>query len=272
MHQNNKMIKALTEGAVMVALATVLSLIKLIDLPYGGSVTIASMLPVAIIAYRHGRGWGFLTSVVYAGIQQLLGLSSLSYVTGWQSILAVIFLDYIVAFAVIGLAGSFRNCIKNQALAVTLGCFFVSLLRYACHVISGCTVWAGLSIPTEAALIYSFSYNATFMVPETIILLVLAAYITTNIDFTTKTPTRITHPDMPKKLGWMAPAAGLVAVLATVLDTKLVFSELQDAESGAFSIENLVNVNWTLVVAITAIAVLIVSSLLAIRSVLAKKS
>ena len=89
----NKTVRALVESAVMVALATVLSLIKIVDLPAGGSVTIASMLPVAVIAYRHGLGWGLGAGRVHGAIQQLLGLSSLSRVTGWQSILAVILLD-----------------------------------------------------------------------------------------------------------------------------------------------------------------------------------
>ncbi len=269
--KQSKTVLALTESAVMVAFASVLSLFKLIDLPYGGSVTVASMLPVAIIAYRHGLGWGMISSLVYAVIQQLMGLSTLSYVTGWQSVVALIFLDYIIAFAVIGLAGIFRKFVKNQALGLCLGCFFVSLLRYACHVVSGATVWAGLSIPTEAALIYSFSYNATFMVPETIILLVIGAYITANIDFTAKTPTRLVRADMPKNLGWMAPVAGLSVVIAVVLDTRLIFAKLQNAD-GEFDITGLANVNWVAVAAITAVGVLIAASLFAIRSVLAKKS
>jgi F0F1-type ATP synthase membrane subunit a len=110
------------------------------------------------------------------------------------------------------------------------------------------------------------------MLPETIILLVITAYIATNIDFAGKRPTRIVRPDMPKNLGWMTPVAGLIAVFATVCDTILVFSKLQDAKSGEFSITGLADVNWTLVVAITAVALLVVASLLAIRSVLYEKS
>ena len=61
--------RKITEAAIMIALATVLSLIKLLDLPYGGSVTIASMLPVIIIAYRHGLRFGLLTGFVFGIIQ-----------------------------------------------------------------------------------------------------------------------------------------------------------------------------------------------------------
>ncbi len=271
MTKTNKAARILAESAIMIAFAIVLSLINIIKLPYGGAVTIASMLPIAIVSYRHGTGWGLLASLVYAGIQQILGLSNLSYVTGWQSILAVILLDYMIAFAVISLAGIFRKCIKNQALSVITGCLFVALLRYACHVISGATVWAGLSIPTEAALVYSFGYNATYMIPETIILLVIGAYITINIDFSAKNPTRIVRPDIPKGLNWMAPAAGLVSVIGIILDTLLVFSQLQE-ESGAFNIHGLAKVNWVLVCAITAVTALVALSLFAVRRALIKKS
>ena len=98
MSKSQKTLRALTESAIMLALATALSLVKIVELPYGGSVTVASMLPVLIIAYRYGVKWGLLTGAAYGGVQQLLGLKNLSYVTTWQSVLAVILLDYVVAF------------------------------------------------------------------------------------------------------------------------------------------------------------------------------
>ena len=147
--------KTLVECAILIAIATVLSLFKLLDLPYGGSITLGSMVPMILLSYRHGLGWGLGSGLAYGVIQQLLGLNTLSWVTTWQSILAVILLDYVVAFAVTGLGGVFRKGVKNQAAALTLGGLLACVLRYICHVISGCTVWAGLSIPTSAALIYS---------------------------------------------------------------------------------------------------------------------
>ena len=101
--KNVSIAKRLAEAALLIAMGTVLSVFKLIDLPYGGSVTVGSMLPVLIIAYRYGTGFGMASSLAFGIIQQLLGLKTLSYVTTWQSILAVILLDYIVAFMVIGL-------------------------------------------------------------------------------------------------------------------------------------------------------------------------
>ena len=108
MNERTKMRK-LIEASLMIAIATVLSLLKLLDLPYGGSITLASMLPIVIIACRNGVGWGVASGAVYGAIQQLLGLKTLSYVTTWYSILAVILLDYVLAFAVVGFAGAFRN-------------------------------------------------------------------------------------------------------------------------------------------------------------------
>ncbi|MBO5797033.1 MAG: energy-coupled thiamine transporter ThiT, partial [Clostridia bacterium] len=81
----------LTESAVLLALATVLSLVKLVDLPYGGSVTAASAVPLVILAYRHGFGWGTLAGLAY-GLLQLAFSSSLSYVTGFWSVVAVLVL------------------------------------------------------------------------------------------------------------------------------------------------------------------------------------
>jgi len=263
-------LRALSESALMIALATVLSFIKIIDMPYGGAVTLASSLPVALIAYRYGTAHGLFAAAVYGGIQQVLGLSMLSWATSWQSVVAIVLLDYIVAFSVIGLAGVFRLPVKNQTASVTLGCFAVSVLRYACHVISGATVWAGLSIPTQAALAFSFAYNATYMIPETIILLVCAVYIASNIDFRTSRPTRIRNQRHAVRHAWISPTAGLIAVLAVIADTVLIFRNIQD-ENGGFAIESLAGVNWTLVIAITAVAAIAVSAMLAVKGAISEK-
>ena len=167
--RKSKKLQALTESALMISLAVILSFLKLISMPYGGAVTLASLLPIAIVSYRHGTGHGLFAATVYAVIQQILDLSLLYYATSWKSVVAIVVLDYVLAFAIAGIAGIFRRSIQNQTLALTLGCFLVSLCRYACHVISGATVWAGLSIPTEAALSFSFAYNATYTMVSGII-------------------------------------------------------------------------------------------------------
>lgn len=267
---NQSKTKSLVECAIMIALATVLSMIKLAELPYGGSITIASMLPIAIIAYRRGMGWGLGSAFVYGIVQQLLGLNSLSYVTTWQSVVAVILLDYIVAFTVIGFAGIFRNKIENQALGLTLGCVFVSILRYICHVISGATVWAGLSIPTQAALSYSFIYNATYMLPECIILAVTAVYIGSVIDFREEKLKRVVKSDTKAYSPAINVVAGLVAAGAVIYDAVEVFSHLQNAETGEFDITGLAAVNWTAFIAVTVSAAVVAVLLLIVNKTLKK--
>lgn len=118
--QKNKLALRLTESAIMIAAATILSMFKLVELPYGGSITLASMLPIVIIAYRYGTAWGILCGLVHGAIQLLLDPGPLSYVTGAASVVAVILLDYIVAFAVCGLAGIFRN-MKKQSTGLLCG-------------------------------------------------------------------------------------------------------------------------------------------------------
>lgn len=260
--KSSKTVRALVESAMMVALATVLSLLKIIEMPYGGSVTVGSMLPMIILAYRYGLGWGFGAGVVYATLQQLLGLNSLSYVTGWQSIVAVILLDYIVAFTVVGLGGIFRRVVKKQQTALALGSVLVSILRYTCHVISGCTVWAGLSIPDNAAFVYSLSYNLTYMLPEAIILAALAYYLGGLIDFTKDIPVRTASPVSSEGDGALVFIAGLSFLLGGIVDVSLIAPNLQDPESGEFTFAYLGEVEWLAVAIVTVLAAAVGTALI----------
>lgn len=252
--------RTLVECAMMIAIASVFSMIKLIDLPYGGSVTIASMLPIVIISYRHGLGWGLGAGLVYGVIQQLLGLNTLSYVSTWQSIVAIILLDYIVAFAVIGLAGVFRN-MKSQSTALVFGSILAGLLRYICHVISGATVWAGLSIPDEAALLYSLAYNATYMLPEIIVLVILAYYLGSAVDLRRDLPTRVARTESPKAF-MVKFGSGLLLSGMLIYDVAAVFSKLQNEETGEFFIQGISDVNWLRVGIISAVCLISICALM----------
>ena len=263
--------RILAECALMLAVGIVLSLVKLIDLPYGGSVTVASMLPVILISYRHGVKYGLLTGLAFGIIQQLLGLKTLSYVTTFISIIAVILLDYVVAFAVIGFGGAFRKIIKNQPAALVAGAILACVLRYACHVISGATVWAGLSIPTNAALIYSFGYNATYMVPETIVTAALAYYIGSLIDF--RNPTIKHMPQTAKtKVPLLFWTGGLALAAGLIVDIASIFPHLQNPESGEFDFAGLANVNWMVVLIATAAAIVIAAISFGIASLKKNKN
>jgi len=163
-------------GGVLVALGTVLSFIKVFDLPYGGSITLCSMLPVMVFAYRSGTKWGLGAGFTFSVLQLLFGLDDLKGVSG-ATVAGSVLLDYLLAFTVLGLAGMFRNKIKNDPAAFTLGCFVAGMLRYACSFLSGWILWAeyadanfspvlaGMS-GQKLAFFYSLVYNGSYMLPE----------------------------------------------------------------------------------------------------------
>ncbi len=263
--------RKLVECALMIALATVLStLAKVVDLPYGGSITLASMLPIIIVSYRNGLGWGFGSAAVFAVIQQLFGMNNLSYMTGVPAIITLILLDYVVAFTCLGLAGIYRKGVQAQNVALALGAVTVCVIRYICHVISGATVWAGLSIPTTAALGYSFIYNATYMIPETIITVLAAYYVGSLIDFRGVKLTHVQHAREGRRASlWLGLSATALIFAATVYDVCAVFSKLQDPESGEFSITLMVESGiWIPVLIVTGVVALISIVLFSIRAYL----
>lgn len=263
----SKRIRALVESAMMVSLATVLSLIEIIRLPYGGSVTIASMLPMIILAYRHGMIWGIGSGLVYAAMQQLLGLNNLyyAYSSGWKAVVAVVMLDYIIAFTLVGIGGIFKRAVKKQSHALVLGALLVSVLRYTCHVISGATVWAGLSIPDSAALIYSLGYNATYMLPETVILVAVSYYLGSAIDFSKQNPTRFIASDASQKNRLLGLLAGFIALLGVIVDVYLIAPCMQNEETGEFYFGGMKNVEWLAVSIVTALAVTAATTLILVK-------
>lgn len=265
----------LVVSAMLIAIATVLSLIKLVDLPYGGSVTLASMLPIVIIAYRYGTKWGLLCGFVFGAIQLALGMNTLSYVTTAASVAAVIILDYLLAFGVIGLAGLAHTKKASEPTALMLGSLLVCVLRYICHVISGATVWAGLSIPTSDALRYSFIYNATYMVPETLVLMIVAYYMGSALDFGSEKirPAQKTasSPDTASSKVLRA-ASGLILAAAAVFDVVMVFSKLQNADTGEFDITAISTVSWNWVLLVSAIAVVAAIVLFQVRKAIQRQA
>ena len=175
-------------GGIMVAMATVLGFLKLWEAPYGGSITVCSMLPILFYSYRCGLKWGLGAAFVNSALQLLLGASALRGLSV-GTLLGSIFLDYILAFTVLGLGGMFRGKIKNDAVAFTVGSFIAMMLRYLCSFLSGWILWAdvvndapymqeviGTYIPalanvtgTTLAIIYSLVYNGVYMIPEIVL-------------------------------------------------------------------------------------------------------
>ncbi len=220
MNKKNNVLR-LTESAIMIALATVLSEIKIINMPFGGSVTAFSMLPIIIIAYRYGTKWGLFTGGVYGLFQMMLGMNNLRYGVNFWAVAAIILFDYVVAFGVLGLGGIFRKKIQNQGIALASGALLVSVLRYACHFISGWTVWAMWAPEGTAPWLYSLGYNATYMVPEAIVTVVGALLICLFLDFNNRDITRRSKQASVStdrnNAAFAAKALGLVTVVGGVL-------------------------------------------------------
>ncbi len=254
-----KSIIRLTESALMLAAATILSLIAVVKMPFGGSVTAFSMLPILLIAYRYGVLWGSFVGVAHGLIQLLLDLSTLQYATTIWAAIAIVLLDYLVAFGVLGFGGLFRRR-QNQAVGLTLGALVACVLRYLCHVITGCTVWAGLSIPDSAALLYSLAYNAAYMLPETLLTMVGAYYIARVLDFRRDTLTRVVAQDR----GGLLEILGSLALVGSILTNALIlFSAIQTEEG--FDITGITSANWPVLAIVLAcgIAVFAVLQLVA---------
>lgn len=268
--KNVKLSQKLTESGLMLALATILSLIKVVDLPYGGSITFASMLPPIIIAFRYGFGWGALTGFVYSLIQLITGLNSLSYATSAAAAVAIILLDYVIAFTAVALGGVF-NKMKNAPAAFGYSALLVCAVRYVCHVISGCTVWAGLSIPTSDALLYSFIYNATYMIPETVITVVAAIYVGSVLDFRQAQLAPVKRDSAPAARA-MSATSGFVVLAAVAAVVAMIFAHLQNPETGEFDITGIAQVNTTALIIVVCVAVVVVAALQLVKRSIVNKA
>ena len=140
MKNNNT--KKLAACAVMVALGAVLSMIKVLQMPFGGSITLLSMLPCAMISIMYGLKWGFAASFVESVVQLAFGIT-MDGILGWgmtpSALIGTILLDYIVAYTVIGIAGIFR---KKGYVGICCGTALAVALRFVCHFISGAIIFA----------------------------------------------------------------------------------------------------------------------------------
>lgn len=174
--------KKLTTCALLTALSTVLMLLsKLIpSMPWGGSVTLASMVPLIMISLILGLKWGVFSGVVYALIQILTGF----YPPPTQTIenfFLVVMLDYLLSFGILGTAGFFYSMCGKKLWAIPLSGAIVTVLRYLCHILSGILVWGVYAEEGQTVLAYSVLYNGSYMIPEiiltTLVLALLAKFI-----------------------------------------------------------------------------------------------
>lgn len=164
-------VRMLCEGALLVAAAQILSYVKFLELPNGGSLTPA-MFPVLLFAVRWGWKDGLLGGLVL-GILQFMFDGG--FALGWQSILG----DYLLAFTALGLAGVFRGRRWGIFAGTVLGCAG----RFLVHYVVGATIWAGympgefLSMTMTSPWFYSLLYNGVYMLPNMALALVIGALL-----------------------------------------------------------------------------------------------
>ncbi len=166
-----KKTRRMVESALMIAIATVLSLPMLsITGPWlnGGSVTLFSMLPICLIAYKYGVKWGLFTGFVHGALQLVIGMDGLRGVS-LMTFFGAIVLDYLLAYGVLGLAGLLRGKLKSDVAALTIGAFIATVARFVCHFVSGFLLWGSLLDDGFGAVAFSFGYNIGYMGPEIII-------------------------------------------------------------------------------------------------------
>ena len=191
----------LTESAMLLAMAIVLELVSksfIPEMPFGGQITLVSMLPVVLISYRHGVKWGLVSGLCYALIEMVIGAKTVAaafqpgyFGDGTMILNALIMclLDYILAFSLLGLGGIFRNKIKNPGLSLMCGSLVALGARYLAHVLSGYILFSGWAewfftqdgfpawgaklvqslTPGVLGWVYSLVYNGMYMVPELIL-------------------------------------------------------------------------------------------------------
>lgn len=142
--------RILAYGALAIAISFVLSYIRIMKLPFGGSITPASMLPIFVFAYIAGPRAGMAAGLCYGMLQFLQD----AYLVHWAQFL----LDYPIAFAMLGLAGLFRE-------KPFLGALTGSASRLFCHFVSGVVFFASYA-GDQNVFIYSFLYNISYILPD----------------------------------------------------------------------------------------------------------
>lgn len=208
--KSQQTIRRLVTSAMLIAVASVLALVSefipFLQLRFGGTLTLASMLPIILISYMYGLKWGLGSAAVYAVIQIFMGFKTVaalftpdsdSYMALWMAI-CVVLLDYFLAYTSLGLGGIFARK-KGGCLRLVLGGVVAQVICYAFHVLSGFLfygAWADWFFTESAAkdlaisgwimehlsgrglaLLYSLIYNALYMLPEIVLTAAVAALI-----------------------------------------------------------------------------------------------
>ena len=148
-------------SALFTALTYVLSMVKILHLPFGGSITLFSMLCISLPSYFFGVQYGLIASFSYS----LLKLAINPYIVHPVQML----LDYTFAYTCFGLVGLFRN--KRNGLAI--GFIFACIIRFICSSLSGYVFFSEYTPEGWVPIVYTVVYNASYIFTECILSIVL---------------------------------------------------------------------------------------------------
>ena len=162
MNENRLNTRELAEISILVALAIVLNQIKVWQMPQGGSVTLASMIPVMLLAYRRGVKVGIIGGIVFGLVQMVI--------EGYVYYPIQIILDYPLAFACLGISGFFKKFPPVGVVVALVG-------RFLCHLVSGAVFFAEYAPPGQNPWLYSAVYNGGYIFVEMIISVTLIYFI-----------------------------------------------------------------------------------------------
>lgn len=156
--------RMIANAALCMALAFILSCVKLYEMPQGGSITPASMLPIFMFAYAYGMGPGVAMGFAYGLLQFIQG--------GYYEHPIQLLLDYPLAFAMLGLAAVARKFPDSWGMipGIVLG----TVGRFICAFISGIVFYGMYAPEGQSVFVYSAVYNGLYLIPEAAICMVLA--------------------------------------------------------------------------------------------------
>lgn len=161
--------KKIVYGGICIALSFILSYIRLYKMPQGGSITLASMFPIILYSMVFGPIAGIVAGIAY-GILQLI---QDAWVLNWAQLL----FDYPLAFGFLGVAGMAPTFIKNIQVRTIIAVCIAVVGRGAMHFLSGIIFFASSAPEGMSPVAYSLGYNASYIIPELIITLILATIL-----------------------------------------------------------------------------------------------
>lgn len=172
--------RVLTEAALAIALAFVLGLIKVFQMPFGGSISL-EMIPLILLALRQGPAVGVITGAAY-------GLLNLAVGPVVVHPVQVLF-DYPLAFGALGLAGFFRPTVRGAVIGATVAV----LARFVCHFVSGVVFFASYAPEGWNPYVYSGAYNAAYLIPSLVIALVVVVVLLRALEGAQPSPRQVRY-------------------------------------------------------------------------------